>query len=126
MSRRRPGLGKPAAFYARPPLHLLRLDRKWRRAGVKDGYAKSENPATMRGEVPSALRAGFADFVRVRILDPDPPPQRRSAYEDGGVILLRSGGCLIGEGRLLRSRVSFALVVHVSVGLSVFIRVWIH
>jgi hypothetical protein len=30
----------------RPPLHLLRLDRKSRRAGVKDGYAKSENLAT--------------------------------------------------------------------------------
>ena len=36
-------------------------------------FAKSANPATMRGEAPSSPRAGFADFV-LRILDPNPPP----------------------------------------------------
>ncbi len=63
-----------STLHVRPPLHLLRLDRKWRRAGVKDDYAKSANPATIRVEAPPAPRAGFANFV-LRILDPSPPPQ---------------------------------------------------
>ena len=54
-SPRRPDRGrdrrKPSPPDAQPPLHLLRLDRKWRRAGVKD--CKIRNSGDDAGDVPS-------------------------------------------------------------------------